>query len=176
MNTKTPILFNEPDDSQLVQNVELYKIFISESYEHLQNTEANILFLEKNPNDREIFNCISRSVHIIKGGATFMGLEKIQKLSHELEAVLDMVRNREQAVSMPITDILLYSIDILGRLIDSFASRITRVTNTIRGTLDNSDPEGDIDIKFSIDAIRAILKLNKVGRGKVLQNVQCSET
>ena len=104
-----------------------------------------------------------------------MGLEKIQKLSHELETVLDMVRNRGQAVSMPITDILLYSIDILGRLIDSFASRISRVTNTIRGTLDNSDPEGDIDIKFSIDAIRAILKLNNVGRGKVLQNVQCSE-
>ena len=172
MDPNTPISFNEPEDAQLIENVELYKEFISESCVRLQYIEANILFLEKNPNDSEIFNCIFRSVHTIKVSANFMGLEKIQKLSYELETVLVMVRNSELVVSMPITDVLLNSIDTLGRLIDSFASRVSRVANTMCETLGKSNSEGDIDIKLSIDAIRAILESNKIGSDKILENVQ----
>lgn len=172
MELKTALFFSEPEDAKLIEDVELYKEFISESCEHLQDTEANILSLEDHPEDLEILNSIFRCVHSIKGSAGFLGLEKIQKLSHELETILDMARKNELVINQAITNVLLSSIDTLGRLIDSLASRISRVANTKCERLGKSDSVGNIDIAPSLDDIRSILESNEDGSGSTIEKVE----
>lgn len=149
--------FSEPNDSKILEDVELYKEFISESCEHLQDTEANILTLEDNPHDEEILNGIFRCVHSIKGSAGFLGLEKMQKLSHELETLLDKARKFELDITPRITDVLLNSIDTLGKLIDSLAIRTSTVSGTECERMGKSVTGEEIDIGSSLESIAAIL-------------------
>lgn len=153
--------FNEPNDEKLIEDVELYKEFISESCEHLQDTEANILSLEDNPKDPELLNSIFRCVHSIKGSAGFLGLEKIQKLSHELETVLDMARKNELDITPAIADVLFNAIDTLGKLIDSLAIKIRNATGTECERLGKTDSDEDINIKSALESIESILNTGK---------------
>lgn len=151
-------VYNEPDDAKLNEDVELYKEFISESCEHLNDTEANILTLEDNPKDEEILNGIFRCVHSIKGSAGFLGLEKIQKLSHELETLLDKARKFELDITPEITDVLLDAIDTLGKLIDSLAINTTRASGIECERMGKDVPEGEIDISPALRNIASIFE------------------
>lgn len=150
--------YTEPDDDKINEDVELYKEFISESCEHIQDTEANILSLEDNPEDVEMLNSIFRCVHSVKGSAGFLGLEKIQKLSHELETALDKARKFELTITPKVTDVFLNSIDTLGKLIDSLAIRVTKVSGTECERIGKDVSDGDIDIGPTLSIIDDILK------------------
>lgn len=155
-----------PEDSleaKISEDIEIYREFIAESSEHLQDTEANILSLEDNPGNPETLNSIFRSIHSIKGSAGFLGLQKIQKLSHELETVLDRARKYELEITSGITDVLLNSIDILRMLLDSIAVKVSRLSgqdSEKRGGSDSED-EIDIDIEPTLYTIKSILSSGK---------------
>ena len=158
--TKSTISYDEPDSAKLNEDAELYKEFISESCEHLQDTESDILSLEDNPGDTEVLNSIFRCVHSIKGSAGFLGLEKMQALSHELETVLDKARKNELVVNNNITDVFLGSVDTLGRLIDNLSLKILNASGVECERLGKSDSDGDIDIAQSLESIKSILESN----------------
>ncbi len=149
--------FEEPANDKIAEDVELYSEFISESCEHLLDTEANILSLEDNPKDLEILNSIFRCVHSIKGSAGFLGLEKIQKLSHELETILDKARKSELDITPSITDVLLNSIDTLGKLIDTLAIKVTEVTGSECERIGKDVSGESIDISSELKDIGNIL-------------------
>ena len=76
-----------------------YEDFLVEAQEHFELIEQNFLTLEENPGDLDILNAIFRSVHTIKGASGFLGLQKIQALSHIGENVLDDLRKGRMAVT-----------------------------------------------------------------------------
>lgn len=104
-----------PTSTNLAQDRELMADFILESREHLANIEAQVLSLERNARDREALNAAFRAFHTIKGLAGFLELWEIQKLSHEVEAVLDRARNGEFTLTPPAIDVILASADYLSR-------------------------------------------------------------
>jgi two-component system chemotaxis sensor kinase CheA len=88
-------------------------MFIDESKDHLQSLNENLLKLENKPDDIEIVQVIFRSAHTLKGMSATMGYQDIASLTHEMENVLDLVRNNKLAMNGGIFDALFKSTDFL---------------------------------------------------------------
>ncbi|TCZ79981.1 chemotaxis protein CheA [Paenibacillus albiflavus] len=93
-------------------------IFIDESREHLQALNDNMLTLENNPEDISIVQDIFRSAHTLKGMSATMGFEDLASLTHEMENVLDMVRNHKLQMDSFIFDCIFKSLDSLETMVD----------------------------------------------------------
>ncbi len=91
--------------------------FIVEAEEHLEEMEALLLKLVQQPDDLEVLNDIFRPIHTIKGGAQYIGLEKISRLSHRLEDLLDLLREGSMASNGEIVEILMIATDRIGLLV-----------------------------------------------------------
>ncbi len=96
----------------------LLQDFITETGEHLEETERNLLQLEQQPDDAETLNRIFRSIHTIKGSSEYLGLERVAELSHKLESLLDLLRRGERGVDRPVIDLLMGCNDRIGALVD----------------------------------------------------------
>ncbi|RTE01797.1 chemotaxis protein CheA [Paenibacillus whitsoniae] len=93
-------------------------MFIDESKEHLQSLNENLLSLEANPQDISIVHNIFRSAHTLKGMAATMGFEDIAALTHDMENVLDLVRNSKIEMNPFIFDCIFKSLDSLETMVE----------------------------------------------------------
>jgi two-component system chemotaxis sensor kinase CheA len=105
------------EEAVQIQDVSLVKDFISEGLEYIDEIEVNILNLEQNPDNIETINTIFRPFHSIKGVASFLNLEKIRDLAHNLENLLDKARNMELHITPPLIDVVLDGADALKAMI-----------------------------------------------------------
>ena len=100
-----------------IQDESLTRDFIAEGLEYIGEIEVNILNLENDPDNKDYINAIFRPFHSIKGVASFLNLEKIRALAHNLESLLDKARNGEIAVTPALIDVVLDGADALKTLI-----------------------------------------------------------
>lgn len=91
--------------------------FIDESLEILADLNSLFVELEKNPSDLAIIEAIFRPVHTVKGNATFFGCLRIKALAHEMETLLDLIRNGSLQISSPMIDALLRGGDELNLML-----------------------------------------------------------
>ncbi|WP_338534993.1 chemotaxis protein CheA [Helicovermis profundi] len=122
------------------------EIFIEESKEHLQHMNGILLELEDEPNNLVHLKEIFRIAHTIKGMSGTMGFTKVADITHEMENVLDLVRNSEIKVTT-------YIIDVLFECFDTLDGYIVN--------LENTGEEGDIDSSELVAKLRYLVK-NKV--------------
>lgn len=116
--TETPIATEEAaEEKTQIQDVSLVKDFISEGLEYIEEIEVNILKLEQSPENMDYINTIFRPFHSIKGVASFLNLEKIRDLAHNLENLLDKARNSELQVTASLIDVVLDGADALKEMI-----------------------------------------------------------
>lgn len=94
-------------------------IFIEESREHLQHMNDNLLELERNPKEINLLNEIFRVAHTLKGMSGTMGFSNIANLTHEMENLLDALRNGEVEPNSEIIDILFRCFDSLDEYINN---------------------------------------------------------
>lgn len=100
-----------------IQDEALTRDFITEGLEYIEEIEINILNLENEPENKDYINAIFRPFHSIKGVASFLNLEKIRSLGHNLESLLDKARNDEISVTPSLIDVILDGADALKTLI-----------------------------------------------------------
>lgn len=98
------------------------EVFIDESKEHLQRVNEYLLELEKNPTDLQIVNEIFRSAHTLKGMSATMGYEDLASLTHQMENVLDGIRNQKIIVTPELFDVVFQAADDLEAMVNSIAS------------------------------------------------------
>ncbi|WP_445613961.1 chemotaxis protein CheW [Geobacillus sp. YF-1] len=97
-------------------------LFIDESKEHLQTINERLLELEKSPDDAAIVNEIFRAAHTLKGMSATMGFEDLANLTHQMENVLDGLRNRRFSVTPELLDVIFEAVDHLEAMIVSIAT------------------------------------------------------
>jgi two-component system chemotaxis sensor kinase CheA len=97
---------------------EYLSMFIDESKEHLQALNDNMLNLENAPDDISIVQNIFRSAHTLKGMSATMGFEDLASLTHEMENVLDLVRNHKLKMSDFVFDAIFQSLDSLEAMVN----------------------------------------------------------
>jgi len=123
-----------------IQDDETLRLYIEESEEHLADIENDLLAIESAGADidEELVNKVFRAAHSIKGGAGFMGLNNIKELSHKMENVLGMIREREMIPNPEIVNILLLASD------------------TLRNLIQNADNSNEMDISEHVEALTAV--------------------
>lgn len=92
-------------------------MFIDESKDHLQAMNENLLSLENQPDDISIVQSIFRSAHTLKGMSATMGFEDLASLTHQMENVLDLVRNLKLSVDSAVLDAIFKSVDSLEAMV-----------------------------------------------------------
>ena len=95
----------------------LLEDFADETREHLEELESSLLRLESDPADRELLNTIFRSMHTIKGASEYLGFERIARLTHRLENLLDLFRDGSLMADKVAVDLLIDARDRIGDLI-----------------------------------------------------------
>lgn len=100
---------------------ELLEELIIEFQEHLGTLEPDLMALEDGVGKEEtaeLVNRIFRSIHSIKGGCGFLGIETVQNLTHRMESVLMKVRSGHMEVTPPLVDVLLEGTDRVKEMLD----------------------------------------------------------
>lgn len=92
---------------------QFHEVYFAESFELLDAMEAALLRLAPGAADTETVNTIFRVAHSIKGGAGMFGFNEIASFTHTLETLLDELRSNRMAVTAPICDGLLTSVDVI---------------------------------------------------------------
>lgn len=106
---------------QLEITDEMRLSFVQEGNELLQNSEQGLLAWGENPTDTDSIGDIFRHVHSFKGNCGFFGFSQMEKLSHQMENILDRVKSGSQlAVDNP-ADQLLAALDSLQQAVNDIS-------------------------------------------------------
>ncbi len=76
------------------ENSKYLDLFFEETDEHLQSLNEQVLELENHPEDSSIVDVMFRSAHTIKGMAATMGYDTMAKLTHKMENVFDLLKQK----------------------------------------------------------------------------------
>lgn len=113
-------------------------LFVSEAREILDHLNNSLVTLEKNPDDAESLQEIFRQVHTFKGNAASMSYEEMTKLAHEMEGVLDRMRQGKQRADRTTLEGLFRSRDRLEVLLSRCTAEKLEVP-TVRVASDRLD-------------------------------------
>ncbi len=108
----------ETEQQLSITDLSMLPDFINETREHLEEMEENLLLLDANSGKRETLDDVFRSVHTIKGAAEYLGVERIAKLTHNLENLLYQLRQNKLNVSREITALIMEAWDRISLLTD----------------------------------------------------------
>ncbi|PKP10390.1 MAG: chemotaxis protein CheA [Bacteroidetes bacterium HGW-Bacteroidetes-4] len=91
--------------------------FVEEANDLINELEKVLLELESQPNNAELIQQIFRVMHSLKGGSAMFGFNKMDKFTHHLENIYDLIRTNKLAINNDILNITLASVDHLRSLI-----------------------------------------------------------
>lgn len=104
-----------------VTDLDLLHGFLEEARDSLEGVMTLLVTLEGDPQNLSLVDSIFRAVHSVKGNAPFFRLFKLKEISHEMESVLQRVRDRTLQVDPLIIKPLLRgieaSITIINRVV-----------------------------------------------------------
>lgn len=136
------------------------EIFIEETKEHLQVLNQSLLTLEQNIDDYSTLDEIFRSAHTLKGMSATMGFNKMSHLTHEMENVLQAIRNKDIYADTGIVDLLFKSLDALD--------------NYLNNIIDKNE-EGNNDYAHITDALNKLININNASSFSELDNISSVE-
>lgn len=96
--------------------------FITGSEEHIQEAENALIELEKTPESARLINDIFRHFHSVKGDAASIGADAVRDVAHELESLLDKLREQELRVTPVLLDLLLEGLSVLSSQVRQIAA------------------------------------------------------
>ena len=123
------------------------KAFKEESYDILSELEDLLLELEGNPNDEVLIDRVFGAMHTIKGSGAMFGFDAISEFTHEIETVLDLVRDGILPVSADLIRLTLSARDKILEMLDSEEQTLDDEAHSIisgfKGLFDSDEPDSD---------------------------------
>ncbi|HBA90141.1 MAG TPA: chemotaxis protein CheA [Geobacter sp.] len=90
------------------------QVFFEECAENLTEMEQILISLGEREPDQEQLNAIFRAAHSIKGGAGIFGFDDMTVVTHVMESLLDLLRNREIPYRPDMVDLFLQAGDVIS--------------------------------------------------------------
>jgi len=134
------------------------EMFLEESRDHLQAINDELLKLELEPENTAIINEIFRSAHTLKGMAGSMGFEDLASLTHQMENVLDLLRNSQLSITSEIMDVIFKCVDYIEKMVNSIeqgGDGKENVTEIVSQLAKIQDPSAD----YQVDLLDASLEV-----------------
>jgi two-component system chemotaxis sensor kinase CheA len=94
-------------------------MFLAEGREHLQELNLAVVRIEDAPEDRTTVDEIFRIAHSLKGMSATMGFGGMAALTHEMEDVFELLRQRRNGLQRNEIDVLLECLDALAAALDA---------------------------------------------------------
>ncbi len=129
---------------------EIMEDFLVEAFEMNEQLDQDLVELEHNPEDPDLLNRIFRVAHTIKGSSSFLNLDTLTHLTHNMEDVLNRARKNELKITPDVMDVVLRSVDLMKTLLV-----------TIRNT--GSDANSGVDISDVVKKLQAIAQSPETG-------------
>lgn len=98
---------------------EYLPMFLAECRENLQELNLAVVRLEEAPDDRATVDAIFRIAHSLKGMAATMGFEGMATLTHKMEDVFELLRQRGDGLTGEVADVVLACLDALSGAVDA---------------------------------------------------------
>jgi two-component system chemotaxis sensor kinase CheA len=157
---------------------EYLPMFLAECRENLQELNLAVVRLEEAPDDRETVDAIFRIAHSLKGMAATMGFEGMATLTHKMEDVFELLRQRGTGLTGVVVDVLLACLDALSGAVDSIdadgaenldpTGLVDRLGSLVR---DQDDPEAAVEAE--VEPV-APPRLAEVGEGRVVLEIHAA--
>ncbi len=135
-------LLNDPEMK------DIFESFLIETKEILEKLDSDLMKLESEPDNKDLLNDIFRSFHTIKGTSGFLGLVKLQKVTHKLEDILNKLRKGDAQLNDDIMDVILKGFDTINELLTVIENEKNEDLDTgevitmLTGVLDKMNGEG----------------------------------
>ncbi|NLL47923.1 MAG: chemotaxis protein CheA [Firmicutes bacterium] len=98
------------------------EVFAAEARDYLQSLNEDLLRFERNPGDKDTVDDMFRAAHSLKGMAGTMGFDVLAEFTHEMESVLDLLRNHELEPTLEVINALFGAVDTLEVLLEQTIS------------------------------------------------------
>ncbi len=131
---------------------EIMEDFLIEAFEMNEQLDQDLVELEHNPEDLDLLNRIFRVAHTIKGSSSFLNLNILTHLTHNMEDVLNRARKGEIKITPDIMDVVLRSIDLMKTLLV-----------TIKDTGSDTNNGKENEIEEAVKQLQAITSQNLEG-------------
>ncbi len=131
---------------------EIMEDFLIEAFEMNEQLDQDLVELEHSPEDLDLLNRIFRVAHTIKGSSSFLNLNILTHLTHNMEDVLNRARKGEIKITPDIMDVVLRSIDLMKTLLV-----------TIRDTGSDTNNGKENEIEEAVKQLQAITNQNLEG-------------
>jgi two-component system chemotaxis sensor kinase CheA len=110
--------------------------FLSEAQESVDSLGKDLLRLDgQTEPDPDLLNAVFRGAHTLKGLASMFGVERMARLAHALEDVLDDLRMGRRAADRGTVDLLLEAPEVFTRIMSEEAAGAVPQTGDAAGEL-----------------------------------------
>lgn len=104
-----------------INDAEYVELFLAEARENLETLNTAIVGVESDPSNRENLDAVFRVAHSIKGMAATMGYEQVAHLTHAMEDVFALLRERSGGMHREAIDMLFECMDMLLAMVNEIA-------------------------------------------------------
>jgi two-component system, chemotaxis family, sensor kinase CheA len=115
----------------IIEDEELRELYKTSSSEHLQKLEAELMQLEKNPQDSAALEEFLREAHTLKGDSRMLGLDEIEMLVHQLEDCVEGIKQGQGEITGELCDRLYRGLDAINQLAHEAITGESLGVNTI---------------------------------------------
>jgi two-component system, chemotaxis family, sensor kinase CheA len=126
-----------------VSEQDVLREFLLESNENLNRLDSEILELEQRPADKELLASVFRTIHTIKGTCGFLGFPLLERIAHQAESLLSLLRSGEKRLSPRMVAVILECVDAIRKIL---------------GNLEATQKEGPDEYAPLLDRLRAAIE------------------
>ena len=109
-------------DRVVVSEQDVLREFLIESNENLNRLDSEIIELEQRPGDKELLASVFRTIHTIKGTCGFLGFPLLERIAHQAENLLALLRSGERQLSERLVALILECVDAIRRILGHIES------------------------------------------------------
>lgn len=139
-----------------INDSEYIELFLAEARENLETLNTAIVGVEADPTDIANVDVVFRVAHSIKGMAATMGYDQIAHLTHAMEDVFALLRERAGGLHRDAIDVLFECMDMLSKMVEEVAEHGESRTDpnlleeSLRGLLRDRDDSAGPEVRAAV--------------------------
>jgi len=139
-----------------VQEQDVLREFLIESNENLNRLDSEIIELEQRPKDKELLASVFRTIHTIKGTCGFLGFPLLERVAHQAENLLSLLRSGERQLSGRLVALILECLDAIRKILasieatgkegpDEYSGLVERLTAAVASPIEEPPGAAPVD-------------------------------
>ncbi len=106
-------------DDTCLEDREMIREFLVESYENLARLDQDLVELERHPLDANLLGSIFRTIHTIKGACGFLAFTTLEGITHQAESLLSQLRDGKRELNPGLVSLILETVDATRKVLGS---------------------------------------------------------